>query len=391
VVTTNCTTDHGRARPVTDAGFTQAGCGTAGIAGPVIVETAYTHAPVGRSRGADGPMQAQTTIPSLGVATPFLAELYGCSTARAGTEPLSACTAGGTNQGLVSERLPVMVETAYGAKGERLSSGGSDPARAQTTGQTMGVALPVLASTNEFDPRALSATGPSFTQTTQAMFGVGVPPSLIVPAGSLEGPARRDTDPLAAQTGSERLGVAVPAPYMVDLYGAAAQARGVEDPAAAVCGNGHAALVIDGAAIVTLRSAEYLFRGLESPLPVQVAAAAQDYLLSPREHLFNFNNAGISSGLFDGVPTATTVDRSAVVGPTEEINIDEWYFRMLHWREIRSAMAFQDGYAILGGVREKVKQLGNAVTPPVMRALVARCREALNHGGDGGKRGRRAA
>lgn len=36
-------------------------------------------------------------------------------------------------------------------------------------------------------------------------------------------------------------------------------------------------------------------------------------------------------------------------------------------------MAFPDNYQVLGNQREKVKQLGNAVTPPVMSELFKRC------------------
>jgi site-specific DNA-cytosine methylase len=45
--------------------------------------------------------------------------------------------------------------------------------------------------------------------------------------------------------------------------------------------------------------------------------------------------------------------------------------------EIQAAMAFRDGYQVLGNKREKVAQLGNAVTPPVMRLLMARVLESL--------------
>lgn len=41
-------------------------------------------------------------------------------------------------------------------------------------------------------------------------------------------------------------------------------------------------------------------------------------------------------------------------------------------------MSFDDNYIILGNSREKVKQLGNAVTPPVMEWIIGRCIESLN-------------
>jgi DNA (cytosine-5)-methyltransferase 1 len=51
---------------------------------------------------------------------------------------------------------------------------------------------------------------------------------------------------------------------------------------------------------------------------------------------------------------------------------------MLQPHEIGAAMAFPDNYVVLGNQRERVKQYGNAVTPPVLRLLVERCLEVLH-------------
>ena len=51
---------------------------------------------------------------------------------------------------------------------------------------------------------------------------------------------------------------------------------------------------------------------------------------------------------------------------------------MLKPHEIKAAMAFQKEYVVLGNSRQKVKQLGNAVTPPVMEWLVRQCVESIS-------------
>jgi DNA (cytosine-5)-methyltransferase 1 len=51
---------------------------------------------------------------------------------------------------------------------------------------------------------------------------------------------------------------------------------------------------------------------------------------------------------------------------------------MLQPHEIQHAMAFPKDYVILGAGRDKVKQLGNAVTPPVLRMIMERCVESLS-------------
>lgn len=58
--------------------------------------------------------------------------------------------------------------------------------------------------------------------------------------------------------------------------------------------------------------------------------------------------------------------------------LEECHYRMLKPKEIKLAMAFEDSYKILGNGRDQVKQLGNAVTPPVMEWLVQQCVESLD-------------
>jgi DNA (cytosine-5)-methyltransferase 1 len=73
--------------------------------------------------------------------------------------------------------------------------------------------------------------------------------------------------------------------------------------------------------------------------------------------------------------TVTTVDRNALVGPN--VDVDDCTFRMLEPHEIQAAMAFAPDYEVLGNKRERVRQLGNAVTPPAARDLIAAVVEAL--------------
>lgn len=78
------------------------------------------------------------------------------------------------------------------------------------------------------------------------------------------------------------------------------------------------------------------------------------------------------SGIDDPVPTQSTQPRHYLVQPGAVPEVDDCGFRMLHPHEIQAAMAFPEGYRVLGNNREKVRQLGNAVTPPVMQMLVER-------------------
>lgn len=81
--------------------------------------------------------------------------------------------------------------------------------------------------------------------------------------------------------------------------------------------------------------------------------------------------------LDDAIPTLRTKDSHAlVVG--QPPRVEDLYFRMLKAHEVKAGMAFDRDYVVLGNQREQVKQLGNAVTPPVMELLIERCVESLN-------------
>jgi DNA (cytosine-5)-methyltransferase 1 len=63
----------------------------------------------------------------------------------------------------------------------------------------------------------------------------------------------------------------------------------------------------------------------------------------------------------------------------DRLTVDDLTFRMLKAHEIQRGMAFPDTYQVLGNTTERIKQLGNAVTPPVMQMLVERCVASLEY------------
>ena len=66
--------------------------------------------------------------------------------------------------------------------------------------------------------------------------------------------------------------------------------------------------------------------------------------------------------------TITTLDRFGLVTWRN----GEPFLRMLQVPELMRAMGFrdEDGFQLGGSRREKIKQLGNGVCPPVMKAIV---------------------
>lgn len=77
------------------------------------------------------------------------------------------------------------------------------------------------------------------------------------------------------------------------------------------------------------------------------------------------------------MPTVPGMAVHHIATPGETPTVEDCGFRMLEPHEIGAAMAFPADYQVLGTKRERVKQYGNAVTPPVMRLLLERCLATL--------------
>ena len=71
-------------------------------------------------------------------------------------------------------------------------------------------------------------------------------------------------------------------------------------------------------------------------------------------------------------PLRGRVDEAAL-----EALVNACGYRMVTWWEIRAVMGFDPGYVLRGNQREKVYQLGQAVTPPVMAWLFRRVADSL--------------
>jgi DNA (cytosine-5)-methyltransferase 1 len=84
------------------------------------------------------------------------------------------------------------------------------------------------------------------------------------------------------------------------------------------------------------------------------------------------------AGLDEAVPTVPGWAVHYLASPGASPMVEDCGFRMLQPSEIQIAMAFPDSYIILGNQRMQIRQLGNAVTPPVMRMLLERCVATLN-------------
>ena len=128
-------------------------------------------------------------------------------------------------------------------------------------------------------------------------------------------------------------------------------------------------------------------RRLSEPLPTQTARQSLDEPVSTV--LTNTHHGMVMPYLIELHGTATASPLSDPLGcvlaggnhhglvQPESPAVDDCYFRMLKSHEIGKAMAFPGSYVVTGNERERVKQYGNAVTPPVMAMLIERCVETF--------------
>ena len=250
-----------------------------------------------------------------------------CRVRDAGNAPLP------TQPGDASHALfnpPFLVETNYSHSGDSRSRAIDAPMTTQTGQQSLAVVVPpLLVSTNYYDDRCIPAgEQPAGTQTTQTKWGVCVPA------------------------------------FLSRQYSGYDRPTALDEAAGTITTQDHHALI-----------------GLPD-MPQSGEMAANSALIAPESiqaFMAYYYGSLNASGLDEALGTVTTVDRAGLVNvPAGGIDVNDCTFRMLQPHEIQAAMAFPGDYVVLGNKRDQVKQLGNAVTPPVMALLLERAVASLS-------------
>jgi DNA (cytosine-5)-methyltransferase 1 len=103
---------------------------------------------------------------------------------------------------------------------------------------------------------------------------------------------------------------------------------------------------------------------LEESLPTVTAHASQHYICA----YYSAGDQVVSVN--EPMPTVTTKDRLALVDG--KVDVNDCGMRMLSPEELKLGMGFKPEYVIKGTAKERVKQAGNAVTPPAMAMIMER-------------------
>ncbi|MEV4737154.1 MULTISPECIES: DNA cytosine methyltransferase [unclassified Microbacterium] len=204
------------------------------------------------------------------------------------------------------------------------------------------------------------------TEVLPSIVAGGNHASLLVPVEGREGKvASPSSDPLRTQSTRNETGILVP-------YYSTGVARPTSQPM------GAATTVDREGLVVPLRN-----HGVAKPAshPIDtVSAEGNHHALVMRNNNGRGSGAEMSTPVTETLRALTTAGHQSLIEPPAPISldVDDAGFRMLEPHEIQAGMGFARDYALLGSKRDKVKQAGNAVTPPAARDLGWAVAEFLN-------------
>jgi DNA (cytosine-5)-methyltransferase 1 len=208
---------------------------------------------------------------------------------------------------------------------------------------------------------------PTFTTAyTRGLLTVpdGVLVNVLRPNAEDEGKVRSSDEPFATQTSRAETGLVVP----LRRNGEAKTTDEVM-PTFAAGGQHHALLMRP----YTPRGDEAQMFTPVSEVARTLTAGGSQFLVEP--FLTDYHGNGGARPVSSPFGAVDTGDRNNLVIP--ELDVDDCGFRMLEPHEIGAAMAFPSDYTVLGTKRDRVRQYGNAVTPPVMDKILQRCIDSL--------------
>jgi DNA (cytosine-5)-methyltransferase 1 len=269
-------------------------------------------------------------------------------------KPLAVKTLARIEAGLRKYARPITLEAA-GHTFERRPGVRTRPVDVELTTQhttaSKAIALPMLVPGGTWNETAHPVSEAMRTRTTRDTDAILVPPLLVPMEGRDGKQASPASDHLRTQTARNETGLVVP-PFIAELRGGGSDHRRVTEALATVVASGN-------------------HHGLVTPAATMATWAA----------LYGYDTGHLRNHLAEPLPTQTTIEGDAILAgaalPTELPPVEDCLFRMLEPHEIHTGMAFIPDYVVLGNKRQRVRQLGNAVTPPVAEVLVAALVEAV--------------
>lgn len=324
---------------------TQPGDTSVGVLQPMIISGRYIQGIGNRVKSSKDALPVQMTDgrESIFTPAPFLVGLKYDGIDRRVKNSTEALPAQTSQEERALVQPPLIMDAGWD-KSKRVNNSTEEPLSTQDTGQTKGVLSPFLVK------------------------NYGGPPQK--PVGSEE--------PLGAVTAADHHGLVRP-PLITELN-SSGKARPSEEALSTVLGGGNH----HGMLNIPLIDQQ---NGQSKPQPVSeelgaVTTRPKSGIITPDSFnsfiSYYYGGSNVASHITESMRTVSTKERGLLVQePYMKPRLEDCYYRMLLPHEIQLGMAFDHDYIVLGDSRQKVKQLGNAVTPPVMRFLVRRCVESL--------------
>ncbi len=166
-------------------------------------------------------------------------------------------------------------------------------------------------------------------------------------------------------------------PFAVELT-RTGKARSTAEPLSTVLAGGNHHGVVQ-APILIENNGQSNARPSSKPLAC-VTTEMKHGVINPEamQSFLSYYNGGsdMASYITEPAGTVSTRDRIALV-QCKKPTIEDCTYRTIRPHEVHKAMAFGDDYVVLGNGKQQVKQLGNAVTPPVQEWILNRCKATL--------------
>lgn len=289
--------------------------------------------------------------------------IYCCPACSRQVEPYYYCAANAIDWNLPAPRIGDRSKPLSAKTLQRIQAG-----LKKFGGKAMSVELAYSHAQNN---RCHPLDDPGVTQTTRQTVGLCVPPFIVnfhnnMDATSIESPLG------TICTSGKHHGLLMPPFYGTD------GASEVSDAVPTVTTVDRCGLVMP--AWIMANYSPGWMRPISNPLGTVTTADHHSLVTSPFVVSYYTRPSGIGAAIAsveEALPTQPTWPVHYLATPGEAPSIEDCGFRMLQPHEIQAAMAFPVDYKVLGTQREKVKQLGNAVTPPVMEMIFRRCIETL--------------
>jgi DNA (cytosine-5)-methyltransferase 1 len=185
-------------------------------------------------------------------------------------------------------------------------------------------------------------------------------------------------EPMHTQTAQQSRALVVP-PFITSYYAGGGQDSSIEEPMPTLPTRDRHAVVVPPFIVSQYNRPAGIgaaVRDLREPMPTVPAMAVHHVVTPP--FIINQQANTAPTAMHEAMATLlASGNHKWLVEPGEAVQVEDCGFRMLEPEECGAAMAFPSDYKVLGGKRDRVKQYGNAVTPPVMDILMQRCMEAL--------------